>query len=186
MARVTNPENPRAPTLFRTVLARSPGTLTESLAALSTYGCPTTVGIRHKRRSRTAYASFLPSLDLAPRRLAVLGCTTRIRGCGTRAASGFAKGPILRDRLNIVPSTGAPENPRVGGSIPPLRAENTAEIAQSRVSDAPSCRPEVTDGEPTYVQTPLVRIANELLRAVADGREQDAEQFAAGLAERVL
>ena len=62
-----------------------------------------------------------------------------------------------------------------------------AEIAQSRVSDAPSCRPpEVTDGEPTYVQTPLVRIANELLRAVADGREQDAEQFAAGLAERVL
>jgi hypothetical protein len=78
------------------------------------------------------------------------------------------------------------ENPRVGGSIPPLRTENTAEIAQSRVSDAPSCRPEVTDGEPTYVQTPLVRIANELLRAVADGREQDAEQFAAGLAERVL
>jgi hypothetical protein len=80
------------------------------------------------------------------------------------------------------------ENPRVGGSIPPLRTENTAEIAQSRVSDAPSCRPEVTDGEPTYgtVQTPLVRIANELLRAVVDGREQDAKQFAEGLAERVL
>src|SRR5580692_6686485 len=32
MARVTNPERPRAPTLLRTVFARSPGTLTESLA----------------------------------------------------------------------------------------------------------------------------------------------------------
>ena len=52
-------------------------------------------------------------------RPAVLGSTIRIN-CGTGAAVGTAKGPNLRDLLQIGRPRNAPENPRVAGSIPAL------------------------------------------------------------------
>jgi len=52
----------------------------------------------------------------------------------------------------------------------------------------PSCGPEVPGGQPTCgtIETGTSAIAMELLRAVADGREEAAGQLAQALAEHVL
>jgi hypothetical protein len=80
---------------------------------------------RQRKRRRACYQGFPRFARPGPRPL-VLGRTTRIILCGTGAADGPANGPNRRDLLRMGPSSEVPENPRVGGSIPPLRTSAKA------------------------------------------------------------